>query len=99
MYYKNTPPRCYNMLCESFKKCKNHQKMCSKSIENISKINLWAFLGIPFGATLEPLGKHLAQICPKDWILEALGKVLGAQDGEFGSNLEAQDPPKSRPKL
>ena len=33
---------------------------------------------------------------PKDWILEAFGSVLGAQDGQFGSNLEAQDPPKSR---
>ena len=32
---------------------------------------------------------------PKDWIFEAFGNVLGAQDGQFGSNLEAQDPPKS----
>ena len=32
---------------------------------------------------------------PKDWILEALGRVLGAQDDQFGSNLEAQDTPKS----
>ena len=35
---------------------------------------------------------------PKDWILQALGRVLGAQDGQFGSNLEAQDPPKSMQK-
>ena len=32
---------------------------------------------------------------PKDWILEAFGGTLGAQDGQFGSNLEAPDPPKS----
>ena len=31
----------------------------------------------------------------KDWILEAFGSASGAQDGQFGSNLEAQDPPKS----
>ena len=50
----------------------------------------------PFGATLEPLGKHLGHMCPKNWILKALGRVLGAQDGQFGSNLEAEDPSKSR---
>ena len=50
----------------------------------------------PFGATLQPLGKHLGQICQKNWILEALGRVLGAQDDQFGYNLEAEDPPKSR---
>ena len=33
---------------------------------------------------------------PKDWILEALGRVLGAQDGQCGSNLEPEDPSKSR---
>ena len=32
---------------------------------------------------------------PKAWILEAFGSALGAQDGQFGSNLEAPDPPKS----
>ena len=32
---------------------------------------------------------------PKDWILEAFGSALGAQDDQLGSNLEAQDPPKS----
>jgi len=31
----------------------------------------------------------------KEWILEALGGVLGVQNNQFGSNLEAQDPPKS----
>ena len=53
-------------------------------------------LGPPWdalGATLGPLGKHLGHMLPKDWILEALGRVLGAQDGQFGSNL---DPPKSK---
>ena len=49
-----------------------------------------------FGATLEPLGKHLGHMLPKDWILEALGRALGVQDSKFGSNLDAQDLPKSR---
>ena len=35
---------------------------------------------------------------PKDWILKAFGRALGVQDSQLGSNLEAQDPPKSRPK-
>ena len=34
---------------------------------------------------------------PKDWILEAFGSALGAQDGQFGPNLEAQDPVKLMP--
>ena len=74
---------------------KNNEKTAPKSIENPPKIYLWALLGTPFGPTLEPLGKHLGHMLPKDWILEALGRVLGAQDGQFGSNLEAQDLPKS----
>ena len=48
------------------------------------------------GAILEALDKHLGHMRPKDWILEAYGTVLGAQDGQFGSNLEAEDPSKSR---
>ena len=44
---------------------------------------------------MEPLDKHLGHMLPKDWILQAFGNVLGAQDGQFGSNMEAQDPPKS----
>ena len=35
---------------------------------------------------------------PKDWILEAFGNALGAQDGQFGFNLEAQDLVKSMPE-
>ena len=35
---------------------------------------------------------------PKDWILEAPGTALGAQNAQLGSNLEAQDPPKSKPE-
>jgi len=27
---------------------------------------------------------------PKDWILKALGRALGVQDSQLGSNLEAQ---------
>ena len=49
-----------------------------------------------FGATLEPLGKHLGHMCPKNWILKALGRVLGPQDRQLGSNLEPEDPAKSR---
>ena len=63
----------------------------SKSIENPPKINVWGSLG----AFLEPLDKRLGHRFPKDSILEAFGSILGAQDGQFGSNLEAQDPPKS----
>ena len=59
-------------------------------MEKPSKIELWAFLGIPFTATLEPLGKHLGHMLPKDWILKALGMVLGVQDSQLGSNFEAQ---------
>ena len=61
-----------------------------KSIEKPSKIQLWAFLGTPFGATLGPLGDHLGHMLPKDWIFKALGRVLGVQDSQLGSNLEAQ---------
>ena len=32
---------------------------------------------------------------PKNWIFEIFGSVLGAQDDQFASNLEAQDTPKS----
>ena len=35
---------------------------------------------------MEPLGKHLGHMLPKDWILEAFGSALGAQDDQFGSN-------------
>ena len=51
--------------------------------------------GTRCGVTLEPLGKHLEHMRPKDWILKAFGTVLGAQDAQFGSNLGAQDFPKS----
>ena len=74
------------------------RKKVPKSIENSLKIDLWALLGTPVGATLEPLGKHLGHMLPKDWILEAPGTVLGAQNCQLGSNLEAQDPPKSMQK-
>ena len=51
------------------------------------------FLGPP-GDPLESLWSLLRSIlehmCPKNWILKALGRVLGAQDVQFGSNLEAQ---------
>ncbi len=72
-----------------------YRKKIPKSVENPPKIDLWALLGTPFGATMEPLRKHLGHMLPKEWVLEAFGSVLGAQDGQFGSNLEAQDPPKS----
>ena len=67
------------------------RKKAPKSIENPPKIDVWGSLG----AFLEPLDKHLGHMPPKDWILEAFGSALGAQDGQFGSNLEAQDPPKA----
>ena len=35
---------------------------------------------------MEPLDEHLGHMPPKDWILEAFGTALGAQDGQFGSN-------------
>ena len=67
--------------------------MYQKSIKN-------RHLGLPwdpFGYTLGPLGKHLGHMFPKDWILEALGKVLGTQSEQLGSNLEAQEAPKPMP--
>ena len=70
---------------------RKRRKKASKSIENPPKIDVWGSLG----TFLEPLDKHLGHMLPKDWILEAFGSVLGAQDGQFGSNLEAQDLPKS----
>ena len=69
----------------------NGEKKASQFIENPTKIDVWG----SSGAFLEPLGKHLGHMLPKDWILEAFGSALGAQDDQFGSNLEAQDPPKS----
>ena len=77
---------------------KNNEKKIPKSIEISPQIDFWALLGTLVGATLEPLGKYLGHMLPKDWILQALGRVLGAQDDQFGSNLEAQDPPKSMQK-
>ena len=71
---------------------KKASQICRKSSEN-------RLLGPPWdalGATLGPLGRHLGHMLPKDWILEALGRVLGAHDGQFGSNLETQDLPKSK---
>ena len=59
-------------------------------MENPLKIELRAFLGTSIGATLESLGKHLGHMLPKYWILEALGRVLGAHDSQLGSHLEAQ---------
>ena len=67
------------------------RKKAPKSFENHSKMNVWGSLG----TFLEPLDKHLGHMPPKDWILEAFGSALGAQDGQFGFKLEAQDPPKS----
>ena len=67
-------------------------KKASESVENPSKIELWAFLGTPLGATWAPLGQHLGHMPPKDWILEALGRVLGVQDIQHGSNLEVPGP-------
>ena len=69
----------------------NGEKKASQFIENPTKIDVWG----SSGAFLEPLGKHLGHMLPKDWILEAFGNVLGAQDVQFGSNLEVQAPPKS----
>ena len=67
------------------------RKKVPKFIENLPKIDVWGCLG----TFLEPLDKHLGHMLPKDWILEVFGSVLGAQDGQFGSNLEAQDLSKS----
>ena len=67
------------------------QKKAPKSIENPPKIDVWGSLG----AFLEPLDEHLGHMLPKDWILEAFGSVLGAQERQFGSNLEDQEVPKS----
>ena len=67
------------------------RKKAPKSFENPLKIDVWGSLG----TISEPLDKHLGHMLPKNSILEAFGSVLGAQDGQFGSNLEAQDPPKS----
>ena len=67
------------------------RKKASQFIVNPTNIDVWG----SSGAFLEPLGKHLGHMLPKDWILEAFGSALGAQDDQFGSNLEAQDPPKS----
>ena len=67
------------------------RKNVFKSIEIPSKIDVWGSLGL----FLEPLDKRLGHRFPKDSILEAFGSILGAQDGQFGSNLEAQDLPKS----
>ena len=67
------------------------RKKAPKSSKNLRKIDVWGSLG----AFLEPLDKHLGHMFPKDWILEAFGSALGTQDSQFGSNLEAQDPPKA----
>ena len=74
------------------KKTKKTSQIHQKSFKNRPLDPPWH----PFGATLGTLGKHLGKMYPKDWILVALGRVLGAQDDQFGSNLEAKDPPKSR---
>ena len=58
----------------------------SQCIKNLSKIDFWALLEIPLGSTLEPLGKHLGDMFPKDWILEAWGTGLGVQSRQLGSN-------------
>ena len=62
-----------------------------KSFENHPKFDVWGSLG----TFLEPLYQHLGHMPPKNWILETFGSALGAQDDQFASNLEAQDPPKS----
>ena len=55
------------------------RKKNPKSIKNHRKIDVWGSLG----AILRPLGQHLGHIFPEDWILEAFGKVLVAQDVQF----------------
>ena len=72
----------------------NDTQIYRKSFENRPLGPPWGLCG----ATLEALGKHFGHMLPKDWILEALGRVLGAQSGQLGSNLGAQEAPKSRPK-
>ena len=66
------------------------RKKAPKSFENPPKIDVWGCLG----TISEPLDKHLGHMLPKNSILEAFESVLAAQDGQFGSNLEAQDSPK-----
>jgi hypothetical protein len=70
------------------------RKKTPKSIKNHRKIDVWGSLG----AILRPLGQHLGHIFPEDWILEAFGRVLVAQDVQLDSKLEAQEAPKSSPK-
>ena len=53
------------------------------------------FLRGSLGPILEPVAKHLGHMLPKDWILKAFGIALGGQDGQFDSNLAAQDLAKS----
>ena len=66
------------------------RKKAPKSIKNPRKIDVWGSLG----AILGPLGQHLGHIFPEDWIWEAFGRVLVAQDVQLDSNLEAPDPPR-----
>ena len=70
------------------------RKKTPKSIKNHRKIDVWGSLG----AILRPLGQHLGHIFPEDWVLEAFGRVLVAQDVQLDSNLEDPDLPKLRPK-
>ena len=58
------------------------RKKTPKSIKNHRKIDIWGSLG----AILRPLGQHLGHIFPEDWILEAFGRVLVAQDVQLDSN-------------
>ena len=71
---------------------------CSETLpkpsENQSKIDARGLLEPILGS----LGQHLGHISPEDWILEAFGMVLEAQNVQLGSNMEAPDPLKSRPK-
>ena len=63
-------------------------KTFPKPSENQSKIDARGLLEPILGS----LGQHLGHISPEDWILEAFGRVLEAQDVQLGSNLEAPDP-------
>ena len=88
------PPAFLGLMAGSMKN--NEKKKAPKSIENSLKIDLWALLGTPLEPLWSLLGSILDTCGQKNGFLEALGRVLGAQDGQFGSNLEAEDSPKWR---
>ena len=44
----------------------------------------------PLGATLEPLGKHLGHMLPKNLDFKGFGEGLGSPRQQLGSNLEVK---------